>query len=82
MMICRNKLSFSQNSIVICQNSIMICQNSMMICENKICFPPRTMDEVAREYQKLPEYLKKDSSRPGSVWIDRTVQPMSDTKKR
>lgn len=42
----------------------------------------RTMDEVSREYQKLPEYLKKDSSRPRSASIDRTVRPTSDTKKR
>jgi hypothetical protein len=42
----------------------------------------KTMDEAVRRYESLPEYLKRDSSRPQSASIHRTVRPTADTKKR
>jgi hypothetical protein len=42
----------------------------------------KTMDEVSVKYQKLPEYLRRESSRPQSASIYRTVRPTADTKKR
>jgi len=42
----------------------------------------KTMDEASRRFQNAPEYLKRDSSRPQSASIYRTVQPTGDTKKR
>jgi len=42
----------------------------------------KTMEEAARKFDKLPEYLKRDSSRPQSASIYRTVRPTADTKKR
>ncbi|MGH9424143.1 MAG: hypothetical protein ACRD3J_29495 [Thermoanaerobaculia bacterium] len=41
----------------------------------------KKMDEVSRKYENLPEYLKRDSARPQSASIYRTVRPTSDTKK-
>lgn len=40
----------------------------------------RTLEQGAREYKQLPEYLKRESARPRP--IDRTVRPMAETKKR
>jgi hypothetical protein len=42
----------------------------------------KTMNEASRKFQNAPEYLKRDSSRPQSASIYRTVQPKADTKKR
>ncbi len=42
----------------------------------------KTMEEASRNFQKLPEYLKRESSRPQSASIYRTVQPTGDPKKR
>jgi hypothetical protein len=42
----------------------------------------KTMEETSRRFQNAPEFLKRDSSRPQSASIYRTVQPMADTKKR
>jgi hypothetical protein len=42
----------------------------------------KTMTEVSRKYEKLPEYLKQESARPQSASIYRTVRPTGDVKKR
>jgi hypothetical protein len=42
----------------------------------------KTMNEASRKFQSAPEYLKRESSRPQSASIYRTVQPTADTKKR
>ena len=42
----------------------------------------KTMDEATRRYEKLPEYLKRESARPQSAALYRTVRPTADTKKR
>jgi hypothetical protein len=42
----------------------------------------KTMNEAIEKYQKLPEYLKRDSARPQSASIYRTVRPTADTNKR
>lgn len=42
----------------------------------------RTMKLGAQEFKQLPEYLRRESSRPQSVSLDRTVRPSSETKKR
>jgi hypothetical protein len=42
----------------------------------------RTMKQGAQEFKQLPEYLRRESSRPQSVSLDRTVRPSSETKRR
>lgn len=42
----------------------------------------KTMIEASREYKELPEYLKRESARPQSASIYRTVRPTSEAKKR
>lgn len=42
----------------------------------------KTMDDAARKYERLPEYLKRDSARPHSASLYRTVRPTGDAKKR
>lgn len=41
----------------------------------------KTMNEASARYEKLPEYLKRESARPQSASIYRTVRPTADTKK-
>ena len=42
----------------------------------------KTMEEAARRFDQQPAYLKKESSRPQSASIYRTVRPTNETKKR
>jgi hypothetical protein len=42
----------------------------------------KTMNDASQKFQNAPEYLKRESSRPQSVSIYRTVRPTADTKKR
>jgi hypothetical protein len=42
----------------------------------------KTMEEAVRKFERLPVYLKKESSRPQSASIYRTVRPTGETKPR
>lgn len=42
----------------------------------------KTMNEASRRFQNAPEHLKRESARPQSASIYRTVQPTADAKKR
>lgn len=42
----------------------------------------KTMTEASREYQKLPAWVKAETTRTPSASVDRTVRPTSETTRK